>query len=137
MKAYTMNKNNWDSEKDQIIEKFNELKKSGKSFSLGDILSDDQKTRLQMENVVKSKPQISNDESHGSELISDYVLEVSKFVDEIEIINSYSFTFEYNNKSYFIGYDFNSECVIFNEGKIMFQKKCREIGLYEIEDIFK
>lgn len=122
------------SERDNIIKKFNDFKKSGKRISLGDILSDEQKKELNDE--TSHNTQNTSDKSHGSKLISKYLSEVSKFTKEVEILDEYSFNFEYNNKRYFIAYDFDSECVIFNEGQKMNPEKCREISIGEIKDIF-
>lgn len=77
-----------------------------------------------------------DEELEARNLISKYLRKVSKFVKEIKTIDPYSFTFSWDGKDYFIGYHFDSICVVFNEGDSLDVDNARELGLYEVEDIF-
>lgn len=129
------------TDKQQMLDKFKELKEKGGNFTLGDTMTEEQKKKY-----FDNKPSInrftSNNESISAsegKLVEKYYKKASKQpeITEMVRINDRSFSFKYTDKYFIIAFDTDSDCMIVNEGldDPFDSDKAHEISLYEIEEL--
>lgn len=158
---------NFEKEREEILKRFHELKETGKSFNLGDTLSDEQKERFTQNEkhltladklTSEQKEKLANSNisdildipfANSRVAVSHYdpisvqaaTSQIAKFLSkalskfsEIEIIDEYSFAFNFKGEIYRIGYDYESECMVINEGRDFDDDNAREIGYSEFKE---
>jgi hypothetical protein len=132
----------WETDKQQMLDKFKELKEKGGKITLADIMTDKQKEELKNHPAGKFIISTMNNEvisPSDAKLVEKYYKKASKQpeITEMVRINDRSFSFKYTDKYFIIAFDTDSDCMIVNEGlgDPFDSDTAHEIGLYEIEEL--
>ena len=144
-----------EEQKVEMLNKFDELKKTGGRITLGDTMTTELKNefnqRIKEEDRLGLEMQTSllksiltRSESLDTEYVKYIKKDINKFykklskspkVTELEMIGEFVFGFVFENEKYAIAYDFVSECITltsdFNDSKKIYVS---EIGYYELEE---
>ena len=131
-------------DKNDMLKRFAELKAKGGKITLGDLMSDEQKKRseeqkktlMDVHRHIDSNLYTKKEVKRASEKVRKFFdkLSLSKNVKTILMIDDISFFFEFEENSYYITYDIESECMTINDGTEFDEDSAHEIGFYELEE---